>query len=210
MMRKEAHLARRGLIMFFLLTFIWSWLLWLPKVLGTAGKLTLSGPLNFILGTLAVFGPSVAAFSLTFAREGITGVRRLWKRGWDWRFRKVRLIPTLLPMPAIGAVTAILLSVFGRGVAWEYGLPPIMIAPIFLLILVTNALPEEYGWRGFALDRLQQRWSALTSSLILGALWGVWHLPLFMISGSAIRGGHTDLAVYHSDYGFGSVVHLAA
>jgi membrane protease YdiL (CAAX protease family) len=45
-------------------------------------------------------------------------------------------------------------------------------------------LPEEVGWRGFALDRLQCRMSALTSSLLLGTIWALWHLPLFYIPGT--------------------------
>lgn len=45
-------------------------------------------------------------------------------------------------------------------------------------------LPEELGWRGFALDRLQRRTTALRASLILGTLWALWHLPLFYMPGT--------------------------
>jgi membrane protease YdiL (CAAX protease family) len=44
---------------------------------------------------------------------------------------------------------------------------------------------EETAWRGFALPRLQKNHSALSASLILGLLWGLWHIPLFLIPGSA-------------------------
>ncbi len=61
---------------------------------------------------------------------------------------------------------------------------PMMIIPVYLLIFSTNALPEEYGWRGFALDPLQKRTTALGASLVLGSIWAVWHLPLFFIEGT--------------------------
>lgn len=45
------------------------------------------------------------------------------------------------------------------------------------------ALGEEFGWRGYALDPLLERWSASKTSLILGIIWALWHLPLFFITG---------------------------
>ena len=51
-----------------------------------------------------------------------------------------------------------------------------------MLVYIGGPVQEEYGWRGYALDRLQTKHSALTSSLIVGVLWGFWHLPLFFIS----------------------------
>ncbi|MBE2240931.1 MAG: CPBP family intramembrane metalloprotease [Caldilineaceae bacterium] len=45
-------------------------------------------------------------------------------------------------------------------------------------------MTEETAWRGFALPRLQSRYSALNASLILGILWGIWHLPLWFIPDS--------------------------
>jgi membrane protease YdiL (CAAX protease family) len=61
---------------------------------------------------------------------------------------------------------------------------PWMFVPFAVFTLVFGPLPEELAWRGYALDGLQGKWSALTSSLILGVAWTVWHLPLFFIQGS--------------------------
>jgi membrane protease YdiL (CAAX protease family) len=55
----------------------------------------------------------------------------------------------------------------------------------FLPLLIIGPLSEEIGWRGYALERLQTRWSALTSSLIVGLVWALWHLPLFMMVGTS-------------------------
>ena len=64
----------------------------------------------------------------------------------------------------------------------------------FLPLLIIGPLSEEIGWRGYALERLQTRWNALTSSLIVGLVWALWHLPLFMMVGT-------------SQYEFGRPVH---
>jgi membrane protease YdiL (CAAX protease family) len=56
-----------------------------------------------------------------------------------------------------------------------------MIVPIGFLIWLLGAYPEEYGWRGYALPRLLEKNSPLVASLILGAVWGIWHLPLHFI-----------------------------
>jgi membrane protease YdiL (CAAX protease family) len=55
-------------------------------------------------------------------------------------------------------------------------------------MLFFGPVPEELGWRGCALDRLQERDSALISSLIIGGTWALWHLPLFFIAGTYQHG----------------------
>jgi membrane protease YdiL (CAAX protease family) len=52
--------------------------------------------------------------------------------------------------------------------------------------MVYGPIPEELGWRGYALDRLQRKWNALASSLVLGVIWAVWHLPIFFIRGTLL------------------------
>lgn len=67
---------------------------------------------------------------------------------------------------------------------------------LFVNVVMTFALgpfPEELGWRGYALDRLQARRTALGASLLLGMAWAAWHLPLFFVKGS-----------YQNGLGFGS------
>jgi membrane protease YdiL (CAAX protease family) len=62
---------------------------------------------------------------------------------------------------------------------------PGALAGLAVQMLIGGALAEELGWRGFALDRLQARWSPLVASLGLGVVWAVWHLPLFALRGTA-------------------------
>lgn len=60
----------------------------------------------------------------------------------------------------------------------KIGLPSAWL-PVFLISLFA-AVPEQVAWRGFALARLQSRYNALVSSLIVGGMWALWHLPLLL------------------------------
>ncbi len=57
------------------------------------------------------------------------------------------------------------------------------ILPAFIMALLSGALGEELGWRGYALNMLQKKYIPLTAGLILGVIWGLWHLPLMILSG---------------------------
>lgn len=183
-MQTEKVVGQGSLWWFLGLSFALSWGLNLPRVLSSAGVFALAPGLSFAMGLLAGLGPSLAAFALVLQREGRTGAARLWKRGWQGGFDRRWLLPILLLMPVQAGVTVLIMTLAGIPIAWEYGLPPAMIVPIGLLIMIGNGMGEEYGWRGYALDLLQQRWTALTAGLILGVAWGLWHLPLHFIEGS--------------------------
>ena len=169
----------RNLWLFFLIAFAWSWLFWLPAVIWN---------LNLLLSVVAS-GPSIAAFLLTYMSEGKNGVKNLLRRAIDHKFRKVWLIPMFLLIPAITG-GALLMATLNAGQSPEFGIlfyQPWLIPLAFIfMLLVAGSVQEEFGWRGYALDRLQRRSNnALISSLILGAIWGFWHLPFFFIGGAA-------------------------
>ncbi len=106
-MPKNLPPAKWDLTLFFVFAFVCSWLLWLPAVLVSTDTWTLPAGFISISSSLGVFGPAIAAFSLTGVRHGRAGVRQLWQRGWDRRFTKVWLIPTLALLPAVGVVTVL-------------------------------------------------------------------------------------------------------
>jgi membrane protease YdiL (CAAX protease family) len=174
------------LIQFFFLTFLFSWLLWLPGVLYTH---QLISPGQFILNLMEIMnwvggiGPSLIAFILTFNNEGKQGGKRLFRRiliiklGY-WYFPVFLIIPLLL-------ILAHILNMFFFGVEFPQTglLSEFWLIPVVFLIFFIMQISEEFGWRGYALDRLQKRWNALISSLIVGALWAIWHLPMFLSNG---------------------------
>jgi membrane protease YdiL (CAAX protease family) len=76
----------------------------------------------------------------------------------------------------------------GAGIALEEAArlmaQPLLIIPTLIFWLLFGPVPEEVGWRGYATDGLQARHSAVVASLIVGAVWALWHMPLFFIEGT--------------------------
>ncbi|MGH8938790.1 MAG: CPBP family glutamic-type intramembrane protease [Actinomycetes bacterium] len=116
------------------------------------------------------------AIVLVAVVHGKAGVRKLlgrlliWRVGVGW-WTAVALLSTL----ALGAVG---LSVLLGGDSPDVAVTiPGAIALFLLFIFPGSAGGEEIGWRGFALPLLQADRSALGASVVLGVVWGVWHLP---------------------------------
>jgi membrane protease YdiL (CAAX protease family) len=131
----------------------------------------------FIIGG---FVPSLLAIFLTWKKEGSPGLRILGQRaiqfklGWRWYVFTFLIVIT----GTAGQLTINKLI----GNTFD-GTLFIKQLGSFLPLLILGPLSEEIGWRGYALGRLQTRWNALTTSLIVGLVWALWHLPLFMMVG---------------------------
>lgn len=171
----------RPLLVFFLLAFGFTWVIWVPRAMGV----------DFgVIGKLWTWMPASAALvsaALTGGRDAVRElIRRLlrWRVGWHW-YAVVILGPA-----AFSAVTAAAYTVMGG--SWSAAAPDVFTTSLprlgfFLLVLaLTDGLGEEPAWRGFALPRLLSRHSALVASLILGLVLAVWHLPLLWTEGSAV------------------------
>jgi len=176
--RTESIESRR-LLAFFAIAFSFTWFFWLPRPLSQMGLIPVS-PLTE-LGFIGAFGPLVAAILVTVAYEGGTGVRALLLRAVDARFAKRWWLAVLILMPAV-VLAALLLATLTDGAVPA---SPVqnevwMVIPIFFSVLfLSGPFEEEFGWRGYALPRLQARYSALVSSIILGFFWAIWHIPQF-------------------------------
>ena len=125
--------------------------------------------------------PNIIGIFITGVAGGRAGLRELFNKVVLWRiplkwYIVALLLPTILGFLAIGLYTLL-------GNAMPEFAPASQLLLIVLVSIFTGAMGEELGWRGTALPRLQARWNALISSLILGVLWGLYHLPSFLIKG---------------------------
>jgi len=143
-----------------------------------------------IFGALGLLGPAIAEIMLISRTHDKEQWRDYWERVFDVkRIGKKWFFVILLIFPVVHAI-AILLSILsgspfpGFETAKNLLSDPWRILPFAIFILIFGPLPEELGWRGYALDGLQARYNALVSSLILGVVWALWHVPLFFMKGT--------------------------
>lgn len=176
----RAGLRARPVASFFALALALSWALWVPGIaLAPPGAST-------VVVVLGSFGPTVAGLLVTRAlgddvRGWVVGMVR-WRRP----LREYAL--ALAGPPAGGAVVVGVLLATGGSLTLER-LPPAYLLPaMFLFVLLVGGGNEEPGWRGFALPRLQVATDPLTASLAIGAVWALWHAPLYLLEGGMYHG----------------------
>jgi uncharacterized protein len=171
---------RSPLAAYFILTFAFTWAILVAAVLTVQGIINLSLSATVFI-TLATLGPAVAAFLVARSESGRDGVRALLVQATRWRVKPVWYAVALIGPGLILVAAFLLWRVLGGPPLSPPPLNAWMTVPVLILILLIPALLEEIGWRGFALPRLQRRYGALVASLIIGAAWAAWHLPIWLI-----------------------------
>jgi membrane protease YdiL (CAAX protease family) len=170
---------------YFTVTFGFSWLFWLPDVLDTLGVIKLPVPRELFLA-LGILGPLVGAVRVNYKKGGWRAVRALFTRSIDTRFGLAWwLVILIVPFIATLLAYVVLCRLQDQAVDLSPLRAPWMILPSIIFMFFIGGGEEEFGWRGVALDALQGRWTALTASLVLGLIHGIWHLPLFFIFGTS-------------------------
>lgn len=196
-------LARYPLTSFFFMSFALTWLGWSPWFLSEAGVGLLpydGGEYSDFINTVGlVLGPTLSAFVVTGASEGREGVRRLLRRIVLWRVKLRWYAFALLGIPAVVLLSAAVMP--GALASFDAAAVPSALVKYvvvgFIYLFIGGPVFEEIGWRGFALPRLQPLYGPLAGSVVLGVLWGLWHLPLFLIpSWDTPHGSPLDVALF--------------
>ena len=162
------HIKQNQLILFFILTFVRSWFPWY------AG----------IAPEVMTMGPSLAAFVIVFIVAGKQGLLDLlrpfgrWRVGWGWW--GVALVGTAV-LYLIGLGIHLLFG--GTAPLFTMLREELTLIPLYLVLVVlmpwNGPVGEEFGWRGYLLPKLQSKYGPLIASLVIGTIWGIWHLPTF-------------------------------
>ena len=171
---------------FYLLAFTISWAGWVPLLAAAHRVAFFASPLWKISLILPAVGPAVAATITVFLAREPGGLRQWVGSLWRWRVGPGWFLFSVVAPPVLLLVA----SVVGRALpnASPGAGPPFSASDVLafsLMSLLANPC-EEVGWRGFALARLQARYHATVATLIVGALWAAWHLPIFLLPAGRI------------------------
>jgi membrane protease YdiL (CAAX protease family) len=172
----------------------WTWGLWSAPVLTGSDPWTWPGAAFLYAGGA---GPLVGGLLFTAVGRGRAGLAELGARlvdprriGPRWWLAVLGLVPAVELIAALLAASGAgtpLASVFAPLRA--HLAAPANLAGLAAFTLLLGPLPEEIGWRGYALDALQARHRPLVASLLLAAVWIAWHAPLFFMNGYYARFG---------------------
>lgn len=186
-MNRTGYNSNKKLIIFFTATLLWTWIAgFIPVVLGL--RSTSLGTFIFFFGGGA---PSVVALFIVFLTYPKEARRDYFKRcisfkrmGWKWP------LFTVLFFAVMGAVGIFINTLAGGempGLSWlNIAITqPYMIPVLLFFSFISGPLNEEFGWRGYAMDRLLVRFGYVRSSLLLGFIWAIWHLAWFFTPGQA-------------------------
>ena len=191
--RPSGH-AGATLVGYFLLTFALTWAAWLAVELAAPASVVFAvgGPV-FLLG---VFAPGLVALALTAFAKGSTGVVGLLARIGRWH------VSWHLYVIAIGymAATKLFAALTHRIVVGEwptFGDTPLALMAGAILVSTLTQAGEEVGWRGYALPRLAMHLGLGGASVVLGVIWALWHLPLFVMQGTGSTGQSFPIYLLH-------------
>ncbi|NCB43294.1 MAG: CPBP family intramembrane metalloprotease [Clostridia bacterium] len=175
--------SKHEVIVFFIATVLFTWLMWFPALLIQNYGVNLALPYNFFI-TVGTFVPSVAGFIFAYIFGGREEAYSLLKSLLNVHIRAKWLLFIFLVLPTVSAVSCLIFSLSGSTLP-QMQFSPWFIPVAFAYILVfMGPLGEEAGWRGFALKKMLQNLSPIKASVLLGMVWSTWHLPLFFINGT--------------------------
>ena len=212
MKNSRKYMSDKYLLLFFVLTLLWTWICGFTPVISDFTG-TPAGTFLFYFGGGA---PSVVALFLVFFTYPKEKIKDYFHRcfsfkymGWKW---------PLISICVFSAITVISLFI-GVGLL-KYDMPtmdfmhaiidnPLMLLLVLLISLISGPLNEEFGWRGYALDKLLVRFGFLGASAILGFIWGIWHLPWYFTPGQAQYNLLQD-SVFHAIMFIPSVMMLSS
>jgi uncharacterized protein len=167
---------------FIAITFGWSWGFWLIISSGGPWSTRVAVTLQILSG----IGPSMAALIVVWGFDGTAGLKMWLARCFNWRLKLSWYGLAFFGPPLIMLAALSLNFAIGGATPPSPALASIgaTVLQFAIILIVGGPLGEEFGWRGYALPALESKFGWRVAGLIVGAIWALWHLPLFYMAGS--------------------------
>lgn len=174
---------------FFVVTFLWSWLIWSPLVLVGLGVLQVDEGLWSIIATptayLGAFGPAVGACYSVWTLKGREALIDFLKSFLSSRFGWKVWVAIFAVLAAVNIVAWYVPELLGHD-RLSMLLPSALVFPAWWLVMVlVGGGQEEIGWRGYILEPIEAKFGIWVGNVVLGLVWTAWHLPLFFVPGTS-------------------------
>ena len=178
----------KQLVLFFIITLAWTWGFgFAPVFMGIEGT-----PLGTFLFYFGGGAPSVTALFLVFLTYSKEQRKNYFMRCFSFRYMGIKWPVLTVLFFTLISIAAIWLGVYLLG----YEMPgmnyihaiiqnPLNLFLVLFFSVISGPLNEEFGWRGYALDKLFVRFGFTGATLLLGFILGIWHLPWYFTPGQA-------------------------
>lgn len=170
------YIKKNPLKSFIMIAFGWTWAIVLLLII--TGQAKDVSPLFILGGIISNIAPSVAAFIVVRISEGKEGVHKLLASLKIKSPVKLYLL-ALLTVPVINVIVIIISNYSIRAYEFNFILPMLIMGFVWPIFSSTG---EEFGWRGYYLPKLLSKYSLIKSGLIVGIVWGIWHIPMHYIA----------------------------
>jgi uncharacterized protein len=181
-------LVSKPLTSFFVMACLFSWIVLIPYILSQWNILPKSTSFDLFFVANAFVGPMLAAYIMIRTLEGKDAWKRFRKSIWKVKVGLKWYLFALLFIPAVMYIGMVIVN---GGIPKFEGLTAAFFItyPFYLVAVFFGGgpFPEEIGWRGFALPRMQAKFGPLKATMLLSILWAFWHLPHFLTT--AQKGG---------------------
>ena len=185
----------KNLLIFLVATFVWTWAFYTPIAAGGHNPYQMPWMILLIFGGM---GPSVVGVAMVLLTLDKEARRDYWRRCFSFeRINGLWWVVILLLFPVLYGLSILIDIAMGSSLPEMIQLRslianPLTIPLVAFISFMSGPWSEEFGWRGYALDRIMTPLGLIAGTIVLGFIWGVWHLPLFFMPDT-----------WHGQIGFG-------
>lgn len=133
-------------------------------------------------GVVAKYGPTIAGFITAYSMQGKDGLKKLFLKGIKLNRSFSLTALALIGPPIILIISSDMSGLNKNGDSFSVSWIWIFLQLLLFKLFLGGGFGEEFGWRGFMLSEMTKKYRYLYSTLVIGVVWALWHLPAYFLS----------------------------